>query len=137
MAAGNRFFTAGLLSLGTLTTAACTTAEPARVALPSALEAGWDGKPVCELQHETATHRVLRCTFAPGVGHERHFHPAHYGYALSGGTMQLTDDNGTRTVTLTTGSHYSSEGTVWHEVLNVGDTPVIYLMVEERRGLDD
>ena len=77
------------------------------------------------------THRVLRCTFPPGVGHERHYHPAHYGYALSGGTMRITDESGTRDVDLATGADYSSDGTPWHEVVNVGDTPVIYLIVEE------
>ncbi|UOR16123.1 cupin domain-containing protein [Qipengyuania aquimaris] len=99
--------------------------------LPSALEAGWNGERVCELRHQTDTHRVLRCTFPPGVGHERHYHPAHYGYALSGGTMQLTSESGTRTATLETGSDYSSDGTEWHEVVNVGDTTVTYLIVEE------
>jgi quercetin dioxygenase-like cupin family protein len=100
-------------------------------ALPSALEAGWEGCKVCELRHQTETHRVLRCTFPPGVGHEKHFHPAHYGFALSGGTMQLTDSRGTRRAELATGSDYSSEGTEWHEVVNVGDTTVTYLIVEE------
>ena len=99
--------------------------------LPSALEAGWEGEKVCELRHQTETHRVLRCTFPPGVGHEKHFHPAHYGFALSGGTMQLTDSRGTRTAELATGSDYSSEGTEWHEVVNVGETTVTYLIVEE------
>ena len=107
----------------------CVTAG--NLSLPSALEAGWEGERVCELRHQTDTHRVLRCTFPPGVGHERHFHPAHYGYALSGGTMQITDASGTRTVDLATGADYSSDGTPWHEVVNVGDTPVIYLIVEE------
>jgi len=122
---------AGLASLFALT-AACAGVHPSPATLPSALEAGWDGKRVCTLQHQTATHRVLRCTFPPGVGHERHYHPAHYGYALSGGTMRITDETGVRTVTLKTGSDYTSDGTAWHEVLNVGDTPVVYLMVEER-----
>ncbi|MBX7491728.1 cupin domain-containing protein [Qipengyuania sp. 1NDW9] len=99
--------------------------------LPSALEAGWNGERVCELRHQTDTHRVLRCTFPPGVGHERHYHPAHYGYALSGGTMQLTSESETRTATLETGSDYSSDGTEWHEVVNVGETTVTYLIVEE------
>ena len=110
---------------------ACTTAQHVSEALPSALEAGWNGERVCTLQHRTETHRVLRCTFPPGVGHERHYHPAHYGYALSGGTMQLTDERGTRTATLATGSGYSSDGVEWHEVVNVGDTTVTYLIVEE------
>lgn len=111
--------------------AACATAQAKDHTLPSALEAGWNGKRVCTLQHQTETHRVLRCTFPPGVGHERHYHPAHYGYALSGGTMQLTSASGTRTATLETGSDYSSDGTEWHEVVNVGETTVTYLIVEE------
>ena len=99
--------------------------------MSSALEAGWAGKPVCELQHRTETHRILKCSFAPGVGHERHFHPAHFGYALSGGTMKLTDANGQRIAQIATGSSYSSEGVAWHQVVNVGDTTVTYLIVEE------
>ena len=110
-----------------------STPEPS--ALLSALEAGWDGDRVCELLHESATQRMLRCTFPPGVGHERHYHPAHFGYALSGGTMRITDAGGTREVRLDTGSSYASDGTVWHEVVNVGSTPVIYLIVEEKAGL--
>ncbi|QZD91557.1 cupin domain-containing protein [Qipengyuania xiapuensis] len=111
--------------------AAGAQAEDTGEPLPSALEAGWNGERVCELRHQTDTHRVLRCTFPPGVGHERHYHPAHYGYALSGGTMQLTSESGTRTATLETGSDYSSDGTEWHEVVNVGKTTVTYLIVEE------
>ncbi|MEZ5680990.1 MAG: cupin domain-containing protein [Erythrobacter sp.] len=110
---------------------ACVTATEANEALPSALEAGWKGEPVCELRHQTSTHRVLKCSFAPGVGHERHFHPAHFGYALSGGTMKLTDGRGDRVAEIATGSSYSSDGVEWHQVVNVGDTTVTYLIVEE------
>ena len=106
-------------------------ATPSETSLPTALEAGWGGERVCESMHEAATHRVLRCTFPPGVGHERHYHPAHYGYALSGGTMQLTSAEGTRVAQIETGSSYSSDGTPWHEVFNIGDTTVTYLMIEE------
>ena len=102
------------------------------VPLPSALEAGWQGKPVCELLHETATDRVLRCTFPPGVGHERHFHPRHFGYAISGGTMRLTSATGTREAQVKTASSFSSQGIGWHEVLNIGTTTVVYLMFEEK-----
>ena len=100
--------------------------------LPDPLAAGWKGKPVCEKLHEDARQRVLRCTFPPGVGHERHYHVAHFGYALSGGRMQLDDASGRRVVDLPTGSSYSSDGVEWHEVLNVGDTTVTYLIVEPR-----
>lgn len=110
----------------------CVTGAAARSSLPSALEAGWEGQPVCEKQHETETHRVLRCSFAPGIGHVRHFHPAHFGYALSGGTMRITEEHGTREVDIATGSNFSSEGIGWHEVFNVGKTTVSYIIVEER-----
>lgn len=98
--------------------------------LPDPLAAGWQGKKVCELLHESVDMRVLRCTFEPGVGHERHFHTAHYGYALSGGTMKITDGNGTRTVDLKKDSDFYSDGIDWHTVINVGETTVQYLIVE-------
>jgi quercetin dioxygenase-like cupin family protein len=100
--------------------------------LPDPLAAGWQGNPVCKKLHEVASQRILRCEFAPGVGHERHYHAPHFGYALSGGTMRITDASGVREVTLKTGSSYSSDGVAWHQVLNIGETPVIYLIVESR-----
>jgi len=119
------------VSLGLWVALAGTAVSGSTPPLPDALAAGWAGKPVCELQHQTSSHRILRCSFAPGVGHERHYHPAHYGYALSGGTMQLTSAQGVRTAQIATGSHYSSDGVDWHEVINVGETTVTYLIVEE------
>ena len=120
-----------IVCVGSLLLGSCAVGGHSERTLPSALEAGWEGGRVCTLQHQTDTHRVLRCTFPPGVGHERHYHPPHYGYALSGGTMQLTSDSGTRRVALATGSDYASEGVAWHEVVNVGETTVTYLIVEE------
>lgn len=100
--------------------------------LPDPVAAGWRGKPVCEVLHEDGALRVFRCTFPPGVGHERHFHATHFGYALSGGTMRITDASGTREVALTTGSSFFSNGIPWHEVVNVGETAVSYLMIEPK-----
>ena len=100
--------------------------------LPDPVAAGWQGESVCEVLREDAELRVFRCTFPPGVGHERHFHPRHFGYALSGGTMRITSESGTREVTLKTGSYFFSEGIAWHEGLNVGDTTVSYLMIEPK-----
>ncbi len=100
--------------------------------LPDPVTAGWQGESVCEVLREDAELRIFRCTFPPGVGHERHFHPRHFGYALSGGTMRITSDAGTREVTLETGSYFFSEGIAWHEGLNVGDTTVSYLMIEPK-----
>lgn len=106
--------------------------EPAVAPLPDPLAAGWRGAPVCERLQEDEALRVLRCTFPPGVGHERHFHPRHFGYALAGGRMRITDARGTREVDLETGSSFASDGVDWHEIVNVGETTVIYLIVEPR-----
>jgi Zn-dependent protease with chaperone function len=111
--------------------------KPAAAALPDALEAGWRGTPVCERLHQQEGWRVLRCRFEPGVGHERHFHGRHFGYALSGGRVRITDAAGTREVDLATGSSFSSDGVPWHEVLNVGTTPVVYLIVESEAAGGD
>lgn len=100
--------------------------------LPDPLAAGWAGRSVCERLHEDRMHRVLRCTFPPGVGHERHYHRAHFGYALSGGRVRITDSRGTREMDLKTGSHFTSAGTEWHEILNIGDTTIAYLLVEPK-----
>jgi len=117
-----------ILSVTFFTSGMWAAAEP----LPNPVEAGWQGESVCETLKEDAGIRVFRCVFPPGVGHERHFHQQHFGYALSGGTMRITDATGTREVKLQTGTYFSSEGIAWHEVLNVGDTVVSYLMLEPK-----
>jgi hypothetical protein len=71
------------------------------------------------------------------VGHERHFHVAHFGYALGGGRMRITDENNVREVDLPTGTSYTSDGVPWHEVINIGDTTVSYLIVERKSGLSE
>lgn len=101
-------------------------------ALPDPLGAGWKGKPVCERLHEDAAQRILRCTFAPGVGHERHYHDAHFGYTITGGRMRIEDENGVREVEVTSGSSFTSQGVSWHQVLNVGDTTAVFLIVEPK-----
>ncbi len=108
--------------------AACTTAST----LPDPLAAGWNGAPVCELLHEDSAQRILRCTFGPGVGHERHFHAPHFGYTISGGRMQITDESGVRQVDAPAGSSFTSDGVLWHEVLNVGNTTGVFLIVEPK-----
>ena len=102
------------------------------IELPDPLAAGWNGQQVCEKLHEDADQRVLRCTFPPGAGHERHYHKPHFGYTLAGGRMRITDASGTREVDLTTGNTAVSEGTAGHEVFNVGETTVVYLVVEPK-----
>lgn len=108
-------------------------ATPSLAELPDPLEAGWEGKPVCSMLHEDERLRILKCSFAPGVGHERHFHNPHVGYVLAGGLMQVTDANGVRRIDVKTGSVFSNpDGVEWHEALNVGDTVSEYLMIEPK-----
>ena len=107
-------------------------ASATQPALPDPLEAGWNGVPVCEKLYEDLDHRILRCLFAPSVGHERHFHNRHFGYAVAGGRMQITDSGGTREVDLATGSSFASDGVAWHQVLNIGDSTVVYLIIEPK-----
>jgi beta-alanine degradation protein BauB len=100
--------------------------------LPNPLEAGWQGRKVCELQHENAQVRALRCTFPPGIGHERHFHAAHWGYVLAGSRMRITTAAGTIERDLAAGSNWWSDGVAWHEAVNIGDTTAVYLIVEPK-----
>ena len=100
--------------------------------LPDPLAAGWKNQQVCKLLEENKDLRVLKCTFEPGVGHERHYHPLHFGYALQGGTFRIKDQNGVREVKLASGSHFFSKGTEWHEVLNIGDSTAVYLIFEPK-----
>jgi beta-alanine degradation protein BauB len=122
--------TAGALAPFAAIAALCGCATPP--SLPDPLAAGWNGVSVCEKLHEDSEQRVLRCSFPPSVGHERHFHHRHFGYAIAGGRMQITDASGTRKVDLATGSSFTSPGVAWHEVVNIGDTTVVYLIVEPK-----
>lgn len=100
--------------------------------VPHAFDAGWQGQDTCELLYETAAVRVARCSFPPGVGHERHYHNPHFGYVLEGGTMRIVDSDGERLVETPAGTEWSTTERTVHEGLNVGDTTTSYLMVEPR-----
>lgn len=100
--------------------------------LPDPLQAGWNGNSVCELLEDNKNIRVLRCTFEPGVGHEKHYHKRHFGYAIVGSKFRITDATGTREVSFPTNGHFYSEGTAWHEVLNIGDSTAIFLIIEPK-----
>lgn len=100
--------------------------------LPDPLAAGWKGEPVCEILLENEKVRTLKCSFPPGVGHERHYHKAHFGYALAGSRFRITDQKGVREVDVPTGSHFYNEGIEWHEVLNIGDSLAVFLIMEPK-----
>ena len=98
--------------------------------LPDPLQAGWNGKAVCEVIEDNSELRVLKCTFAPMVGHERHYHNPHFGYTLVGGKFRITDTTGTREVDVPTGSSFSKDIITSHEVLNIGETTAVFLIME-------
>ena len=100
--------------------------------LPDPLQAGWKGQKVCKVLSETKKQRILKCTFAPGVGHEKHYHKPHFGYTLKGSTFKITDTNGTKTVNVKTGTTWSKYNKTQHEVLNVGDSTSVFLIVEQK-----
>lgn len=100
--------------------------------LPDPLNAGWNDEAVCILLEENEDIRVLRCTFEPGVGHEKHFHAAHYAYAISGSRFRVEDEKGIREVDFPTGSNYYSDGVNWHQVLNIGDSTAVVLIIEPK-----
>ena len=107
-------------------------AEPPAPPLPTAFDAKWHGKTVCEPLFENAAIRAARCTFPPGGGHERHFHPPHWGYIIQGGTMRITDASGTKVRELKSGSSWWSDGIAWHEAVNIGTTTSVYIIVEPK-----
>lgn len=77
--------------------------------------------------------RVLRCTFPPGVGHEPHFHPPHFGYTLEGGRVR-TQAEGEAPVERAPqrDGTFVVESELRHQALNVGETTMRYLIVEKR-----
>ena len=100
--------------------------------LPSAFEAGWKGQKVCEPLFENERMRAARCTFPPGVGHERHYHPPHWGYIVEGSTMRISNAAGTTERVLKAGTSWWSDGIDWHEPVNVGTTTGVYIIVEPK-----
>jgi len=104
--------------------------EQKTMTLPDPYEAGWEGEKVCEVLEDNDHLRVLRCTFPAGVGHEKHYHKPHFGYALVGGTFKMDDANGVREVSFPTGYSWSKDKVSEHQVLNVGDSTSVFLIIE-------
>ena len=101
--------------------------------LPTAFDAGWKGEKVCEPLYENEEMRAARCTFPVGVGHERHFHPRHWGYIVQGTTMRITTEAGTTDRVLKTGTNWWSDGVKWHEAVNIGTETGVYIIVEPKK----
>lgn len=98
--------------------------------LPDPLQAGWKGEAVCEILEDNNELRVLKCTFKPNVGHEEHYHNPHVGYTLAGGKFRITDQTGTREVDVPTGYSFSKDSITTHEVINIGTTTAMFLIME-------
>ena len=123
----------GLSLCAALLLAACATASAQTTPLPMALCAGWQGERVCELLQEDTQIRILRCTFPPGVGHERHYHPPHFGYVLTGeSVMHITTEAGVTERPVRAGGSFSNDAEIVHEALNIGAETTTYLIVEKK-----
>lgn len=120
-------FRAGVLVI-LIALSCCSNQNP----LPDPLDAGWNNQPVCEVLEDNSKLRALKCTFPPGIGHEKHYHEAHFGYAIAGSRFRIKDSNGTREVDVPSGSSFSNDGIAWHEVLNIGDSTAIFLIIEPK-----
>lgn len=130
-----RSLTSGLI-VAMLAACAAKSAPPPTTGLqlPNAFEAGWKGQEVCELLFENDRMRAARCTFPPGVGHERHYHPPHWGYIVTGSTMRITSAAGTTERVLKAGTSWWSDGIAWHEPVNIGTTTGVYVIIEPKNG---
>ena len=100
--------------------------------LSDPLEAGWNNQPVCEVLQENSNIRALKCTFPPGIGHERHYHKAHFGFTIAGSRFRIKDTTGVREVDVLTGSNFYNDEIAWHEVLNIGDSTAVFLIIEPK-----
>ena len=100
--------------------------------VPDALSVEWQGQHPCQKLYEDAESRAIRCTLAPGAVHIRHSHPGTLVYTISGGKAKVQDDKGTREGQPKTGGFNNGPPTSWHEVTNVGDTTLSFLVIEKK-----
>lgn len=100
--------------------------------LPDPYEAGWNGEKVCEILEENKEYRILKCTFPPKIGHELHYHKPHFGYTLQGSTFKITNDSGTNEYAVPTGFSFSNDKVIQHEVVNIGDSTAVFLIMEPK-----
>jgi quercetin dioxygenase-like cupin family protein len=98
--------------------------------VPDAMSVEWQGKKPCENLHEDDQIRIMRCTFPPGAKHLRHQHPTEFFYTLSGGKLENQSAAGTRQREAVTDDYAVTPPIPWHEVTNIGDTTLRYVVVE-------
>ena len=98
--------------------------------LPDPLQAGWKGEKVCEVLEDNAKIRVLKCSFAPSVGHEQHQHVPHFGYTLAGSEFEITENNRSRQAEVPTGTYFAKDETTTHHIVNIGNRSAQFLIIE-------
>ena len=119
-----------LIAVLSISIFSCNDSQKTNNRLLDPLEAGWEGSSVCEVVEENEKLRILRCTFAPSVGHEKHYHQPHIGYTVAGGRFRMTNAQGSREVDVPTGYTFSNDSIIVHEVLNIGNTTAQFLIIE-------
>lgn len=102
------------------------------VDVPDGLSVEWQGKKPCEKVYEDAQIRVARCTFPPGAVHVRHSHPGYLTCSLSEGKGQVEDAKDKRLVDFHADKCTNSVPIPWHELTNVGDTTLNFLVIERK-----
>jgi quercetin dioxygenase-like cupin family protein len=100
--------------------------------VPNALAVEWGGDKPCEKLFEDGQIRVARCTFAKGVMHLCHSHPSYFTYVLSGGQAQVQDEKGIRKIDVIAGTFADVPPIQWHELSNIGERTLQYLVVEKK-----
>jgi beta-alanine degradation protein BauB len=100
--------------------------------VPNALAVEWAGEKPCEKLFEDDQIRVARCTFAKGAMHLCHSHPSYFSYVLSGGQAQVQDEKGIRKIDVIAGTFTDIPPIQWHELSNIGETTLQYLVVEKK-----
>src|SRR6478736_9824364 len=100
--------------------------------VPDALSVEWKGKHPCEKLFEDAQVRVARCTFPPGAMHVCQSHPSYLSFVVSGGQAQIQDEKGVRKVNVVAGALADVPPIPWHELTNVGDTTLQFVVVEKK-----
>ena len=103
--------------------------------VPDALSVEWQGQKPCEKLFEDAQVRIARCIFPPGAVHFLRFYPGYFSYMLSSGKGLLAESKGTRRIDIRADTYESNQLIAWHELINIGDTTLRYLVVERKYKL--
>ena len=102
---------------------------------PDAWPFEWQDQKPCERLFEDAQIRISRCIFPPGAVHFLRFYPGYLSYILSGGKGLIAESKGTRQINLRADTFTSNQPIAWHELINIGDTTLRYLVVERKYEL--